>query len=227
MTAAVKTIEDLPHFRVLAVIESDARKNDFEFSGTFDRTGGVVEGRCSLLLPGKDILIGLNGSLKFVDAALGTASFDTSDESMPPVVGLDLVYLNANWEPYHVWMVAEPRWRWNRALFQAGDANAKSVEGNGVSIVEGEEVRSWIEIRQVGKERGLARFYPVFPSGRTTLPPVGPDGVVKGGWDHVHCELCSSHVNAGQYGYVDLAEHWVCESCRDKYVARRDLSFIQ
>ena len=227
MTPAAKTIDDLPHFRVSAIKQSGTRETDFELSGVLDRTVGVNEGRCSLLLPGKDVLVALSGDLKFQDSTGRTALFQTSDESMPEVVGLDLLYLGAGWRPYQVWMVAEPSWKWNRTLFHAMDAISRVVEGNGVSVVDGEEVTKWIEIKKDTKDSGSSRYYPVFPSGKTTLPPIGLDGIIKGGWDHAHCELCDSHIDAEHYGYLDLGEHWVCEGCYSKYVVNHDLSFIQ
>jgi hypothetical protein len=192
-----------------------------------DRTTAVKEGQCSLLVPGKDVLVALRGELRLQSATAGTATFDTSEKDLPEVVGLDLAYLATEWEPYHVWMVAEPRWKWNRTLFHATDATARIVEGECVSVVDGEEVRHWVEIKENGKNSGLSRYYPVFPSGRTTLPPIGSDGIVTGGWNHAHCELCKAHVEAENYGYLDLGGHWVCEGCYTKYVANHDLSFIQ
>jgi hypothetical protein len=227
MTSAAKTIDDLPHFRVSATNQSETYETDYELSGVFDRTAGVNEGQCSLLVSGKDVLIALSGDLKFQDAAAGTALFKTSDERMPEVVGLNLTYIDPMWEPHHVWMVSEPKWKWNRILFQAADAVTKIVEGNGVSIIDGEEVSKWIEVRKKGKGSRLSRYYPVFPSGKSTLPPIGSDGVIKCGWNHAHCELCDAHVVAGQYGYLDPGEHWVCEGCYSKYVVNHDLSFIQ
>jgi hypothetical protein len=225
--APVKTINDLPRFRVTEVRKSETSESGLALSGVIDRIAGVQEGWCFLLLYGKDALIGLAGDMKLLDANQGMASFDTADgPAAEVVVGSEMAYLRL-WQPHHVWMVVETRWKWNRELVRAMDATAKLLDGRGVSVLEGEEVRQWIEIRRNGKEKGLARFYPVFPSGRTTLPPIGPDGVIHNGWDHAHCELCSGHVVAGQYGYVDLGEHWVCEACYDKYVARHDLSFIQ
>jgi hypothetical protein len=226
MTLGAKTIDDLPHFCVSGTTRRQTRETDYELSGVFDRTAGVSEGQCSLLVPGKDLLIALSRDLKFQDAAAGTALFETSDERMPEVVGLNLTYVDPKWEPYHVWMVAEPKWTWNRILFHAADAVTRIVEGSGVSIIDGEEVSKWIEVKKNGENSRLSRYYPVFPSGKTTLPPIGPDGIIKDGWNHAHCELCSAHIDAEHYGYLDLGKHWVCEGCYSKYVVNHDLAFI-
>jgi hypothetical protein len=226
MTIATKRIEDLPHFRVTSVKPSETCATDFQLVGVFDRITTVREGECSLLVPGKTSLIALSGDLKFQDTA-STALFQTSDKSMPDLVGLDLVYVDPNWEPYHVWMVAEPRWKWNRTLFHATDVIARTVDGNGASTVDGEEVTKWIEIKQNIPSSRLSRFYPIFPSGKSTLPPVELDGIIKGGWNHAHCELCETRIEPENYGYLDLGGHWVCEGCYSKYVGPHDLSFIQ
>lgn len=170
-------------------------------------------------------MIGLFGELRFLQIAERTAMFHTTEESMPEVLGRELTYLKEPWKPHHIWMV-DPRWTWKRTLYQAKDVISRTIRDNKVSIVDGQEVWDWIEIKRLAEKAGDSRYYPVFPDGRTTLPPAGPDGVIKGGWDHEHCELCEAHVDAGKYGYVDPGEHWVCEACYGKYVVNHDLSFM-
>lgn len=230
MTGTAKTMDDLPQFKVSAVRHGENRddgRTNFELAGVFDRTESVSEGRCWLLLPRKDVLIDFTGQLKFLEGGTRAAVYQTYEEPTPDVVGLALAYLSPQWEPYHVWMVTEPNWRWDRKAFHATDATAKRIEGNGVSIVDGQEVREWIEIKNIGKNSHLSRYYPVLPDGRTILPPIGPDGVIRGGWDHVHCQICDQHIVAESYGYIDPGEHWVCEACYGKYVVSHDLSFIK
>jgi hypothetical protein len=77
----------------------------------------------------------------------------------------------------------------------------------------------------LGEDSGLSRYYPVFPSGESSLR-IGPDGTIKGGWTHSRCELCNQHIDAGNCGYVDPSEHWVCESCYEKYVQAHNLAFM-
>jgi hypothetical protein len=227
MMAAAKTMDDLPHFRVSSMKPVESSEFAFELLGAFDRTSDVREGHCTLLVPGQNVLTASGGNLTIQDPAAGTALFQTSDESMPDVVGLDLTYVDDKWEPVHVWMVTVPTWRWTRTLFQAMDAIGRVVAGDGVTVLDGEEVTEWIQIKPAGKDSNLSRYYPVFPSGKPVLPPIGPDGVIIGGWTHAHCELCDAHVDAGMYGYLDSGEHWVCESCYARYVVNHDLSFMQ
>lgn len=226
MTATKKTIDDLPHFRVSAVKQSERDETYFELTGVLDRTTDVAEGRCSLLLPNNEVLTALPGHLEFRNPAEKTACIHTPSSTRPDVVGLDLIYVYPKWDPRHVWMVAEPNWQWKRVLFHSTDAITKIVAGTNVSIVDGEEVREWIEIKEKGKNGGLSRYYPVFPTGKSTVPKVDPDGTIKGGWNHAHCQLCHAHIEAGSHGYVDPSEHWVCEGCYSRYVANHDLSFM-
>lgn len=63
--------------------------------------------------------------------------------------------------------------------------------------------------------------------GRQLLPDeVAPvDGeVVKGGWDHAHCELCWTKISAEaenqRDGYTD-GKAWLCTACFEAYIAPR------
>lgn len=221
-----KRLEDLPQFRIAAVSQlqiHDDGKIDLEIRGTFDRINGIHEGSCWLLLPERECLM---GDFKFEDVDAKQALFFTSERTIPNLIGLSLPYLSGRWESYHVWMVIEPKWTWNRVLFQASDARARRFQEQGVSIVDGQEVREWIEIRKIGEENEGSRVYPVFSSGEVDLPAVGPDGIIKRGWSHEHCEICSRHIDSGQYGYRDLGGHKVCESCHGQYIVPHDLSFL-
>jgi hypothetical protein len=226
MAAAARTLEDLPLFHVSAVKQSGSGKDYFELVGVLNRTTDVAEGRCSLLLASREVLTALPGYLEFRDPTERSACIHTPSKSRPEVVGLDLTYVQPKWDPLHVWMVALPTWKWTRSSFQATDAIAKIVKREDVSIVDGEEVREWIHIREHGRESGLSKYYPVFPSGKTTLPQIEPDGIIRSGWNHAHCELCHGHVDSGSHGYVDPSEHWVCEGCHARYVEMHDLSFM-
>jgi hypothetical protein len=52
--------------------------------------------------------------------------------------------------------------------------------------------------------------------------------VVRGGWDHEHCELCRGKIGVGgaPVGYRDNDDQWLCESCYDHYAKQHDLSFL-
>ena len=60
-----------------------------------------------------------------------------------------------------------------------------------------------------------------------------PDGrveFVKDGWDHEHCQICFQNISTFEegehFGYVNQNDDWLCESCYQKYVASKSLSFI-
>jgi hypothetical protein len=126
----------------------------------------------------------------------------------------------------HVWMVIEPEWIWRKALFQAADARARKFQAEQVSIIDGQEVKEWIEIRKVGSEDDGARYCPVFPNGSASLPEPGPDGIIEGGWSHEHCDICREHIESGEIGLLDRSGHKLCEKCHRQYVLTHDLSFL-
>lgn len=222
---ATKNIEHLPHFFVSSVKAAETSTEYFELAGVFDRTENVEMGRCSLLLPAVDVLTALSGYLEFQNQEERTARVYTPSKRQPDVVGQSLIYVPAKWDPLHVWMVALPTWVWTKSLFHASDAIGEIVKGNEVSVVDNEEIRDWIKIREKSRDTGLARFYPVFPSGKFSLQ-IQSDGTIKDGWTHVHCTLCDAHIDSGYSGYTDPGQNWVCEECYEKYVAEHDLSFM-
>lgn len=225
MASTQKTVGDLPRFCISKVSRSESNKDYVELSGGFDRAEEVVEGLCSLLKPDANTLTALDGYVQFESSDRKTAHIYTLSEVSPEVVGVDLSYVHPRWRPRHVWMVSLPTWKWRRSEYVARDAIGKIVESTQVSVVDGEEITHWIHVSEKGKDGGLSRSYPVFPSGKATLQ-IEPDGIIKGGWTHAHCELCNGQVEAGNYGYVDPSEHWVCEKCYARYVETHDLSFM-
>jgi len=224
MTVA-KKIEHLPHFFVSAVKVAEKSAECFELAGVFDQTENVAEGRCSLLLPDVDVLTALAGYLEFQNQEERAARIYTPRKRQPDVVGQPLIYVPAKWDPLQVWMVALPTWRWTKSLFHASDAIGEIVKDNKVSVVDNEEIKDWIKIRPKGRDTSLARYYPVFPSGKFSLQ-IQADGTIKDGWSHAHCELCDIHIDTGHLGYIDPGQNWVCEECYAKYVAEHDLSFM-
>jgi len=224
MSSAQKTPDDLPRFRISQVRPCESNKDYFECAGEFDRAEDVVEGLCSLLIPSADVLTALHGYLQF-GSVEKAARFYTLNDVPAEAVDQDLTYVHPRWHPRHVWMVSLPTWKWRRSEYAARDGVGKIVEGTQMSVVDGEEVRQWIQVWENGKDSSLSRYYPVFPSGKSSLR-IGPDGTIKGGWTHSHCELCNRQIDAGTYGYIDPSEHWVCESCYEKYVKDHNLAFM-
>jgi hypothetical protein len=52
--------------------------------------------------------------------------------------------------------------------------------------------------------------------------------LIKGGWDHEHCEICSQKIcqNVNPIGMFSEPDHWVCGDCYTQYIALRSLDFI-
>jgi hypothetical protein len=101
------------------------------------------------------------------------------------------------WTPQQIELVEDRRRTWRRAKFEASDMLLISRDGGQGSI------------------------------GRQLVPGEMPpaDGeIVKGGWDHEHCELCWTKISAageGQRdGYVD-GKTWLCADCFETYIAPR------
>jgi hypothetical protein len=225
MTKAHMTINDLAHFRTSKVSLCEGNPDYFELSGAFDRADDVVEGLCSLLMPDTETLTALHGNVRVENSGGETYRIFIRSEVSPEVVGMDLIYVHPRWNPRHIWMVFLPTWRWKRQQYVASDAIGKIVEGTQVSIVDGEQIRQWIQVSEKGKGDGLSRYYPMFPSGKSVLQ-IEPGGIIVGGWTHQHCELCHGHIEAGTYGYIDSSDHWVCEKCYERYIQTHDLSFM-
>src|SRR5208282_6829471 len=215
-----KTIDDLPKFLVLDVTHGEPNETgyiDFRLHGIFDQTEGVREGRCWLLLPERDCLI---GDLEFFDAAARTAKFIASEKEEPKAKDQTFPYLDGYWQAYHVWMVTEPQWKWKEVTFQPSAVIAERAPADGTTVGgDGRPIKGWIKFSKKVSPEGKERIYPVNSQGDSIPPKTNPEWIVPRGWDHEHCELCNGHIDAGDVGYTDLSEHWVCKVCFTKYVS--------
>ena len=101
------------------------------------------------------------------------------------------------WTPQQLKLVEDSSRSWHRATFEPSDMLLFHREG------------------------GLGAIGRPLVAGEQ---PGANSEVVKGGWDHAHCELCwekiSAHGENQHEGYTD-GKAWVCTSCFDKYVAPR------
>ena len=103
------------------------------------------------------------------------------------------------------------------------DAFAEDYEATDVSVVGGREVRVWTKLEPTGTGSGQSRHYPATDQ---TVPVRTGARLISGGWGHEHCGLCNEHIDALMVGYCDSDEHWMCDKCHERYVARGDLSFV-
>lgn len=222
---ARKTLEDFPKFSVSQVTcgATNARGfTRFELNGEFDRT---IERRGEInwfwLLIGERATVCVQW--EHFDEGRRAATIVADEKERPDIAGKTLYYLSPAWEAYHVWMVLDEEWGWQRVLFQSVDAVAETFEANDVSIVDGREVKTWTKLIRADKHTGTERYAPELADGPTSgaAPRLMP-----GGWDHEHCQLCRAHIDDGDFGYRDRDDLWTCESCYEKYVKTHDLSFV-
>jgi len=219
-----KTLQDFPHFIVSAVRRSkvsSAGCTRFELEGRFDRSVDDMDPHWFWLLFGKNN--SLCTTLQSLDRKTQTAvlTCDVSDE--PRIAGESLAYLSPRWQAYHIWMILDSAWGWERKRFRGADAVAEDYDAGETSVVEGREVRVWTKLELVGGREGACRHY---PASDQSLPPRSERRPVPSGWGHEHCDLCKTHIEAGELGYCDPGGRWMCENCYGRYVAQRNLSFV-
>ena len=154
----------------------------------------------------------------------GAAATVVADEKeMPEISGKTLYYLSPGWDPHHIWMVLDEDWGWQRVLFQTVDAVAERYEASDISIIDGQEVKTWTKLSRADKRGSTERYAPA----NDALPSSSTPQSVPGGWNHEYCQFCRRHINNGDFGYRDGDDQWLCQNCYDKYVTGRDLSFVE
>jgi len=218
-----KTLKDFPKFRVSAVRRgktSPEGYTSFQLEGKFDQIIEKIDPHWFWLLIGeRDCLCTTLVSLdKHTQGAILTCT--RVDE--PEVEGQSLPYLSSYWQAYHVWMILDPTWGWEKKKFQGSDAVAEDYLASESSIVDGRDVKVWTKVELVGG-RGASRYY---PASDQSLPPNSEQRLIPGGWEHEHCDLCRSHIDAGESGYCDPGGRWLCDKCYERFVLPHDLSFV-
>lgn len=140
------------------------------------------------------------GRLHDLDPDRWTARFSAeAPESDLAPPGTTLPWMSGYWNPHHVRMIA--RGDWEERTFVPRDAVEFDLQG----------------VRGVApSEAGVPRNAEV-------------KGSVPGGWDHEHCEICTTKIGAGgaATGYVDPEDHWICEYCFRRYAEPRTLRFMR
>jgi hypothetical protein len=221
-----KTLEEFPKFEATALRRGPTAKEGYTHFELEDRFDCTIEIESTgpqwfWLLFGRNgyLCAGVQSHNKETNAAVLT--FEATDE--PDIVGHTLAYLSPYWQGFHVWMVLDPNWGWEKKQFLGADAIAQDFESKDTSIVEGREVKLWTKLTRVDVQRSPSRHS---PSEEQTAIPSGVTRLIPSGWDHEHCEMCNSHIDAGMFGYCDPDERWMCEKCYERYVTRRDLAFV-
>lgn len=224
-TKKPKTLNDFPYFVVTSVRRGQTSPlgyTEFELEGTFGRLNQIrgIESTWFWLLIGEHDC--LCAQVRSLDKDTGAALVTCDREKMPNILGEKLFYPSPYWQAFNIWMVLDAKWGWKRVQFQTVDAVAVSEESPEVSIVDGREVRKWTKLERADKKGHESRYYPAQDQGSTDQSVQE----VSGGWNHEHCTLCNEHISSGSFGYCDPDHRWMCESCYEKYVKPRDLSFV-
>lgn len=220
-----KTLDDFPSFTVTCVRRGETFPmgyTEFELGGTFGKLNqikGIESAWFWLLIGEHDCLC---AQVRSLDKDTGAALVTCDRQKMPDILGEKLFYLSPYWQAFNIWMVLDPNWGWERVQFQTADAVAENHEAPDISIVDGREVRKWTKLERADKKGHVSRYYPAQDQSSTEASPK----TIPHGWDHEHCDLCRVHINAGVFGYRDPDDRWMCESCYEKYVMQRDLSFV-
>ncbi|MGA7156391.1 MAG: hypothetical protein WBY53_06075 [Acidobacteriaceae bacterium] len=219
-----KTLEDLPQFTVTGIrrgATAESGYTHFELDGVFDRITETMDGLWFWLLYGERQC--LCASLESLDRTSKVAFLTCEEESEPQVMRQRLACLSPYWQAVNVWMVLEPKWIWQREKLCGIDAVAEDYEAKEISIIDGREIKVWTKLEPRDADRGQSRYY---PASDQTLPVRSGTRIVPSGWGHEHCELCRAHIDAGEFGYCDPSQHWLCEQCHSRYVVNHDLAFI-
>ena len=206
-----KTLADFPRFTVHSLRKyppGDQGYTDFELEGTFDRTIQRSAVTWFWLLSGERESLCVQW--KSQDDTIAPTVLVGCQKDVPQLDGAILFYLNPYWQPFHVWMVLDSQWGWEKVKFEASDAVALETEGR--------EVKGWTKLKRTDSDDQSSQQYPVNKDASGYR-------IVEEGWDHEHCELCSTHIDARDFGYRDPDDHWMCGTCYEKYVIPHDLSF--
>jgi hypothetical protein len=133
------------------------------------------------------------------DEASATLRVETSNLLPSMIVGAKFPVCDSYWID-KLFLVTSNEIQWNKIEFVAPDAFFEPGENAGW--------RKW-QVANPGDENRS-------------------DGqIVKGGWDHEHCEICWQHIDKNNpQGYCDGSSNWVCGPCYEKYVGPRDLRFV-
>jgi hypothetical protein len=191
-------LSDLPQFTVTAV-QPQTPDGNTRVVGQLSHLRGVHnDGGYLYRSIGPSIVGGFDAVPRQANMPL---VFITPDAHLAPELAPGTIYpwLDMYWQPYHLEMILAGPQHWQRRTFTAAPAH-------------------------FFRQAGVTGWQPVggpLPEGAVDL------GVRERAWDHEHCELCRATVGANGVpeGYVNAQDHWLCQSCFERYAARRDVSF--
>jgi hypothetical protein len=219
-----KSLADFPQFLVSAVRRGETSADGFtrfELDGKFDRVIHEIDPHWFWLL--FDERGRVCAKLQALDNETLVATLSCNETDEPQVNGKTLAYLSPRWQAYNVWMVLDPNWGWERRQFYSTDAVAEDYDAGQIARVGDRDVRTWTKLEPIAGRTGTTRHYPF---GEQTSSRSSEPRIIPGGWDHEHCELCRSHIEADDFGCCDPKGRWICEKCYEQYVVPHNLAFV-
>ena len=114
-----KKLTDFPQFIVSAVRRgktSAVGYTRFELDGKFDCIIADIDPQWFWLLFSENNC--LCATLQSLDKETLKAILTCDAKDEPRVVGESLAYLSPRWQAYHVWMVLDPTWSWDKNDFR-------------------------------------------------------------------------------------------------------------
>jgi len=203
-----KRFSELPLFSVQE-IERSAEEGRARLIGKFRTLDGVKEGEASFIWWGPEFFDSIGAEVTELSQNTGEAMLLAAAEDIDEWSTGDVRYLDGRWKAHHVWMISVPTWKFERRVFRTTDAFATRRSADAAPpLPNGAPPEFWLELSPLNSTE-RSRFCP----NRDIA-----DGLVPGGWDHEHCELCEGHVDPGEIGFVDLGGHWLCRNCYERYV---------
>jgi hypothetical protein len=112
-----RTFHDLPTFVVTAIRDGESKSSGYtryDLAGVSNSLRGVRLGRCWLLLPNLD---GLIGDWEALDHETRHAAFSTSERTPPCDIGASLAFVNGCWDAHRIKMVVQPEWNCQKIVF--------------------------------------------------------------------------------------------------------------
>ena len=152
------------------------------------------------------------GNVTQLEPTTGFATFDSQvDLPSALIVGQTLTWFDAYWGSHQVNAILDDEHEWTEVVFEASDSlQAEGLDG------------------ALPIPAGHARLS---PDGlmwrRADTPPLPNERLVKGGWNHEHCLICSAHISPGQIAFVDPGNYWLCKTCHADFAKPRNLSFVR
>lgn len=186
----------LAELPAMLVEKIEKTANGLRVHGRFDRLIGVSESGCFRFKRGEYAW----ANLKAINKVFGTVL--VTDDRDPDIgrlrVGERYIWFDDYWQAPLIEAIADNGHEWRQFTHEPSDS---------------------VQFRQ-GTVIGWQKADQPLPNDAVYL------GKKSGGWDHEHCGLCNSPIDADHpIGYTDDDSNFLCSICYTKYGATHDVSF--